>query len=314
MKTLWLLTAAVCITLTTSCGNHRKPAGWRTSDDVHIAVDETFRPIMEEAFETFSLLHVEAKIVPTFCSEDSAIRMLVNDSVRCCIATRKLRDNEMRIIESHNLGAKQAQIATDAFALIVNKANPDTLITLDEIKKIVSGQITRWEQLPRSGKRGTLKLVFDHSGSSTVRFMRDSLCGGKDLAGNVYASEGGTNTAVKEMVKTDPDIIGVIGTDWLREKGDTVMTNFEPLDVKVLRVSRDNDKDAIGWKPYQYRLLTGDYPLMRSVYVITTDPRVRSTTKTFYFFMKGQKGQTIICNNSQMLPYTPVQYKSVSVD
>lgn len=314
MKTLWLLTAAVCITLSTSCGKHRKPAGWRTSDDVHIAVDETFRPIMEEEFETFSLLHVDAKIVPTYCSEDSAIRLLVDDSVRCCVVTRKLKDNEMRIIESHNLGAKQSRIATDAFALIVNKANPDTLITLDEIKRIVSGEITRWEQLPRSAKKGTLKLVFDHSGSSTVRFMRDSLHGGQDLAGNVYASEGGTNIAVREMVKADPDIIGVVGTDWLKEKGASVLTDFEPLDVKVLRVSREGDEDAIGWKPYQYRIFTGDYPLVRSVYVITTDPRVRSTTKTFYFFMKGQKGQTIICNNSQMLPYTPVQNKAVSVN
>lgn len=269
---------------------------------------------MEEEFETFSLLHVEANIVPTFCSEDSALRMLVNDSVRCCVVTRRLRDNELRIIESHNLGAKQSRIATDAFALIVNKANPDTLVTLDEIRRIVAGDITRWEQLPRSGKRGTLKLVFDHSGSSTVRFMRDSLCGGRDLAGNVYASEGGTNLSVKEMVKADPDIIGVVGADWLKEKGDTVLTDFEPLDVKVLKVSRSDERDAIGWKPYQYRILTGDYPLVRDVYVITTDPRVRSTTKTFYFFMKGQKGQTIICNSSQMLPYTPVQNKAVSVN
>ena len=57
MRNLWLLVAAVCITLATSCGsNHRKPATWRTSDDVHIAVDETFRDIMEEEIETFGLL------------------------------------------------------------------------------------------------------------------------------------------------------------------------------------------------------------------------------------------------------------------
>ena len=35
--------------------------------------------------------------------------------------------------------------------------------------------------------------------------------------------------------------------------------------------------------------------------------------RNFFFFVKGQKGQTIICNNSQLLPITPVQVKSVSV-
>lgn len=312
MKTLWLFIAAVCITLSTSCGNHRKPAGWRTSDDVHIAVDETFRDIMAEELQTFGLINPEAGIKPVYCSEDSAIRMLVRDSVRCCIATRKLTANELSVIRSHNLDAKQAMIATDAFALIVNKENPDTLISVDEIRGIVSGRITRWEQLQHSGKTGELKLVFDNSGSSTVRYMCDSLLNGKQVSGNLYAQ--GNNEAVIDAVKENPDIIGVVGANWLKGESDSVLTSFEGLDVKVLKVSRKSGKDEIGWRPYQYRLLTGDYPLMRSVYVILTDPRVRSYTKTFFFFLKGQKGQTIICNGSQLLPYTPVQYKSVSAE
>ncbi|MCI6725302.1 MAG: phosphate ABC transporter substrate-binding protein, partial [Bacteroidales bacterium] len=66
-------------------------------------------------------------------------------------------------------------------------------------------------------------------------------------------------------------------------------------------------------RPYQYYIATADYPLLRSVYIINTDPRSSSMLRNFYFFVKGQKGQTIICNNSQLLPITPVQVKSVSV-
>ncbi len=121
MKTLKLfLIAVVCTLLTTSCGNHRKPAGWRTSDDVHIAVDETFRDIMEVELRTFGLLHPEAGIKPVFCSEDSAIRMLVRDSIRCCIATRKLSEDELLHVKVNRLGVRQAMVATDAFALDVN--------------------------------------------------------------------------------------------------------------------------------------------------------------------------------------------------
>jgi len=310
MKTLWLAVAVVCTLLTTACGNHRKPADWRTSDDVRIAVDETFRGIMADELETFGMLHPEAILKPTFCSEDSAIRLLVNDSVRCCIATRQLSDAEMQVVKSHNLGAKQARIATDAFALIVNKDNPDTLVTLSDIRGIVSGKITRWEQLSHSAKHGELKFVFDHSGSSTVRYMRDSLLAGQQVSGNLYAQ--GTNEAVIATVKDNPEIIGVVGANWLKGESDSVLTSFENLDVKVLKVARGDAADEVGWRPYQYRIFTGDYPLLRSVYVITTDPRVRSFTKTFFFFLKGQKGQTIICNDSQLLPYSRVQYKSVT--
>lgn len=310
MRNLWLLVAAVCITLATSCGsNHRKPATWRTSDDVHIAVDETFRDIMEEEIETFGLLNPTSAMKPVYCSEDSAIRMLLRDSVRCAITTRKLSKDELDVLKNYKLDAKQAMIATDAFALIVSKDNPDTLITVSEIRDIVSGRITRWEQLKHSGKKGELKLVFDNSGSSTVRYMRDSLLAGQQVAGNLYAQ--GSNQAVIDAVKDNPEIIGVVGANWLKGKSDSVLTSFENLDVKVLKVARKDGKNEIGWRPYQYRILTGDYPLIRSVYVILTDPRVRSYTKSFFYFLKGQKGQTIICNSSQLLPYTPVQYKSV---
>lgn len=310
MRNLWLLVAAVCITLATSCGsNHRKPATWRTSDDVHIAVDETFRDIMEEEIETFGLLNPTSAMKPVYCSEDSAIRMLLRDSVRCAITTRKLSKDELDVLKNYKLDAKQAMIATDAFALIVSKDNPDTLITVPEIRDIVSGRITRWEQLKHSGKKGELKLVFDNSGSSTVRYMRDSLLAGQQVAGNLYAQ--GSNQAVIDAVKDNPEIIGVVGANWLKGKSDSVLTSFENLDVKVLKVARKHGKNEIGWRPYQYRILTGDYPLIRSVYVILTDPRVRSYTKSFFYFLKGQKGQTIICNSSQLLPYTPVQYKSV---
>ena len=310
MRNLWLLVAAVCIILATSCGsNHRKPATWRTSDDVHIAVDETFRDIMEEEVETFGLLNPASAMKPVYCSEDSAIRMLLRDSVRCAITTRKLSKDELDVLKNYKLDAKQAMIATDAFALIVSKDNPDTLITVSEIRDIVSGRITRWEQLKHSGQKGELKLVFDNSGSSTVRYMRDSLLAGQQVAGNLYAQ--GSNQAVIDAVKDNPEIIGVVGANWLKGKSDSVLTSFENLDVKVLKVARKDGKNEIGWRPYQYRILTGDYPLIRSVYVILTDPRVRSYTKSFFYFLKGQKGQTIICNSSQLLPYTPVQYKSV---
>ena len=305
---LSLATAAFAV----SCGSDKKASNnWLAEDDVNVAFDETFRPIMQEEVETFSMMHPEAGMKPVYCSEDSALRLLLADSLRCCVVTRKLLPNELDIIKAHTLGAKQALVATDAVALIVNKNCPDSLITLDEIKQIVTGKITRWEQLAKSSKKGTLSLVFDHSGSSTVRFMKDSLCAGRDITGNVYASDSGTNRSVIEMVQRDPDIIGVVGTNWLKEGVDSVLTSFKNLPVSVMKVSRKSGADAFYVRPFQYYIATADYPLLRSVYIINTDPRTQSFVKQFYFFLKGQKGQTIICNNSQLLPITPVQVKSV---
>lgn len=311
-KQLLFLFSLAAAAFIASCSSDKKASNnWLAEDDVNVAFDETFRPIMQEEVETFAMMHPEAGMKPVYCSEDSALRLLLADSLRCCVITRKLLPNELDIIKAHTLGAKQALVATDAVALIVNKNNPDSLITLDEIKQIVTGKITRWEQLEKSSKKGTLSLVFDHSGSSTVRFMKDSLCAGRDITGNVFASDSGTNRSVIEMVQQNPDIIGVVGTNWLKEGVDSVLTSFKKLPVSVMKVSRKSGADAFYVRPFQYYIATADYPLLRSVYIINTDPRTQSFVKQFYFFLKGQKGQTIICNNSQLLPITPVQVKSV---
>ena len=309
-KIVFLCVTVAVLALSVSCAKQKMPTGWRYSDDVHVAIDETFRPIMEQELESFGMQHIEAELCPVYCSEDSAIRMVLQDSIRSCVVTRELSEAEKEYIKSQKLGVMWARIATDALALITNKENPDSLITVEEIKGIVTGKITRWEQLKHSNKKGKISLVFDHSGSSTVRFMRDSICGGEELKGNLYAQ--GTNKAVIEAVKNDPLVLGVVGANWLKNPGQDVITDFSELDVFVMKVSKDTDDEPVGFRPYQYRIATGDYPLLRSVYAITTDPRRQSNVQLFYFFLKGQRGQLIICKDSQMLPIAPVQVKTVS--
>lgn len=295
-----------------ACSNDKgKRYNWLDEYKVVVAVDESFRPIMEEEINTYALKYPEAKMEPTYCSEDSAFQLLKADSVKMIIATRGLSEAEKAYFKEHTYVPTQMIIGYDALSLIVNKESADTLITIDEIKGIISGRITRWEQLAHHKQKGELRLVFDHSGSSTVRYMRDSLNGGKALKGNLFAQ--GDNLSVIKAVKNDPTIIGVVGTDWLKQQGSATMSSFSNLDVKVMLVSQFSGSDEEFFRPYQYYIATGQYPLVRSVYVIETDPRSQSQTKNFYFFLKGQNGQTILLNQSQMLPYKRVQVKNVKI-
>ena len=300
--------ALLSLLLLTACGGKKVSDNWLKSDDVHIAVDETFFPIMEEQLAQFALTYPEAEVKSFYCSEDSAINLLLKDSLRSVVITRKLSDKEKEIIKSHTLSAMESLIATDAFALVVNKNSPDTTITLNELKGIANGTITRWEQIKYAKRKGEIKLVFDHSGSSTVRWMKDSLCGGKDLKGNVFAQ--GSAKEVLKAVQEREDIIGVVGADWLRDK-DTVLTSYSHLPYNVMLVSRG--EGSYHRRPYQYYIATGEYPLTRSVYAITTDPRTRSQEKYLFFWLKGQKGQLIFVKNSQLLPYMQVQVRDVKI-
>lgn len=318
MKKIIFLPLFLAIIALVACGGKsEKPNNkYLHEDDVEFASDISFQPIMGELAELFSFRHPGASMIPHYVSEDSAIRMLIRDSVRLAITTRKLTQPEQDNIHQRGHNFKQSLFAFDAFALIVNKNNPDTVINLNEIRGIIRGEITDWKQLEVTHKSGELNLVFDHSGSSTVRFMKDSLNDGKPIKGNVFAQ--GSNEAVIEMVRNRQDVIGVVSTDWLRVcRGDTaVLESFRDLDVKVMMVGRYGLKDELGidckdWqRPYQYYIASNQYPLYRGVYVLSTDSRPRSMVNNFYFFLKGD-GQRVICNSSQLLPFSRVQVRDV---
>lgn len=315
MKSLLFPLSVVIFLLMSACSSNPKRANaYLHEDDVAFAGDVSFEPIVSELSDLFALRTPEATMKPLFCSEDSAIRLLLKDSVRFAIATRPLLEKEKMLVESHNLPLLQSRIAYDAFALIVNKSNPDTAINVQELRDIMMGKLTRWEQLEMGSKHGEISVVFDASGSSTVRYMKDSLNNGRPLKGKIYAQ--GSNRAVIDMVKSTPDVIGVVSTDWLRVcKGDTAaMASFRDLDVNVMLVGKVGKKAADWQRPYQYYIATGEYPLIRSVWAIVTDPRSRSTLRSFYFFLKDNVGQRVICNSSQLLPRNQVQVRDVNVN
>ena len=309
-----LLFPFLLLLLLVSCGtNPKKANSYLHEDDVKFAADVSFLPILQELSQLYGLRKPESVMLPLYCSEDSAIRLLLADSVRMAISTRPLNDNEKAIVGQHNLPLLQSKIAYDAFALIVNKENPDTVINVNELRKIVQGKITRWEQLEMGSKKGELSLVFDASGSSTVRYMKDSLNNGKDLKGNIFAQ--GSNLKVIQTIKDNPNAIGVVSTDWLRvHQGDTTtLQNFYGLDVRVMLVGKVGKVKADWQRPYQYYIATGEYPLVRSVWEITTDPRTRSTMRSFYFFLKENDGQRVINSSSQLLTRNQVQIKEVVI-
>ena len=178
--------------------------------------------------------------------------------------------------------------------------------------RIVTGQVTRWDQIKYAHQSGEIQLVFDNTQSSTVRYVEDSICGGKALKGNVYAQK--TNPDVIEYIQKNPKAIGIIGVDWLRNEEDTTNLSFLPK-VRVMSVSNSTvpEKDN-SYKPFQAYIALGNYPFVRAVYYMTSDPLMQGKARYFYHFLSEQKGQLIITKSSQLLPWMQVQFKEVTVN
>lgn len=292
-----------------SCGGDKQPQG--DPDLITVAIDETFRPIMEEEMQQFNLQNPEATFKYYYCSESEALQMFLDDSVRSCLATRQLSDKEKASLQARNLNVMTERIATDGIALIVNRQCPDTMISTYDVKRIVTGEVTRWDQIKYAKQTGEIQLVFDNTQSSTVRYVEDSVCGGTALKGNVYAQK--TNEAVIDYIAKNPRAIGIIGVDWLRNESDTTNLSFLPK-IRVMSVSNSSVPEVDNsYKPFQAYIATGNYPYVRAVYYMTSDPLMQGKARYFYHFLSEQKGQLIITKSSQLLPWMQVQFKEVTV-
>ena len=192
-------------------------------------------------------------------------------------------------------------LAYDAMALIVNKDNPDTVITVDNFRKILSGEVTRWQELYPESKLDTIRVAFDNPKSSTVRFCVDSILGGEQITStNIGAVL--KSSEVVDYVEHTPNAIGIIGSNWLNDKRDSTNVTFR-RNIRVMGVSRlDSATARNSYQPYQGYLYNGNYPLVRTIYAIVNEPRTGAPTR-FANFCRLPQGQTIILR-AALLPVT----------
>lgn len=279
-----------------------------TSGVIPVSVDESFQPIIGQEIDVFEGIYTLAGIVPHYCSEVEAINLLLKDSVRLAITTRPLTTQEQESFKSRKFFPREMKIAIDGIALIVNNQNQDTVISVADLQKVMTGEITDWKALDPQSSDENIELVFDHRNSSTVRFAIDSICRGKALSGRLRAEH--TNAGVIDYVANNPQAIGVIGVSWLQNPEDSTRLSFLKR-VKVMSVSRaEKPTSADSYKPWQAYLATGDYPLTRNVYAVLTDPR-NGLASGFVSFLASDRGQRIILKAGLVPATQPVRIVNV---
>jgi phosphate transport system substrate-binding protein len=279
-----------------------------TAGIITICVDETFRPVVESELDVFKAIYGYSIINSKYVPENEAFDMLLKDSVQLIVASRQLTKDETAVLNKKKLFPRQTKVATDAIALIVHPSNKDSVITINQIKDILSGKITRWNQINPSSPADPINVVFDNQKSGIVKYLVDSICKGKFETKNVYALD--YNRDVIEYTATHPSVLGFIGVSWISNSEDSLHLSFHKK-IKVLAVSQDPISDKYNsYKPYQAYMVDNNYPLTRDIYMINTEPRDGLATG-FSAFVAGDKGQRIILKSGILPAVVPTRLVNI---
>lgn len=285
-----------------SCGN--KPKNSKAEQDYqkaarYFVADESFSPILDEALSVFRYKAILDTLEAQYTNEQEAIQKLMKLETWLAFTSRDFTEKERQNLKDRKYLPRSIVIAYDGLAIIVNNANPDTCITVKDFKRILRGEAVEWKDIYPQSKLGVIDVVFDNPLSSTVRWCVDSLLKGQEFkAPNIGAVK--NSAAVIDYVENHKNSLGIIGSNWLNDSRDSTNVTFKK-NITVMKVSKMDSATAYNsWRPYQYYLYNGNYPLIRTIYALLNEPR-NGLPSNFAHFCRLPKGQLII-QKSGLLP------------
>ena len=214
--------------------------------------------------EQFMADHKNVTVTYDPTGSGSGIEAVKNGTADIGLASRSLKDEEKAD------GLTETVIALDGIAVIVNAQSKVTDLTVEQIAKIFTGEITDWSEV--GGDPGAISCIGRESGSGT-RDGFESITGTKDAC--QYRQELTSTGDVITTVSQNPDAIGYASLAALK---DTV----KALTVGGVAPSEDTVKD-------------GSYVIQRPFVLVTKTGETLSANaqKFFDFALSAEAAQYI---------------------
>lgn len=271
-----IVAAAITCYMLTGCGNNApKHPDTLSSGAIDISVDETYRPVIEQELKVFDSSFPEAKVTPHYKPESDCFKDFFDNKARLILVTRELSAEEKKYCEQNQVVPTTISLAKDAVAIVLNPSSPDTVLDVNSVKGILTGVYKK-----------KYTVVFDNQGSSTVRYIQDSLLAGQKLGANVFAAK--SNEEVIDYVSKNPDAIGFVGLGYVSTGNDSAGADEFINKIKVAAIY--NDSAARAYKPYQAYIALKLYPFTRKLYYIhrETYPGLGTGFANFLYEGRGQ--------------------------
>ena len=255
MKKIVSITLMIIVTLgaLAGCGAKVEDGGTgnETAGSVVIAGSTSVQPLSEELAAAFMDANSEISVEVQGGGSGQGIKAIQEKIADFGALSRNVKEEEKAAV------TEEIVIAKDGVAVIVNSESKVVNLTIEQIKKIYTGEITNWSEV--GGEAATIIVVSREEGSDTrgafteITKVLEKNEAGEEIDNTTKDSlVQGSTGAVMQTVATTPNTIGYVSLGAL---SDTVKT------VKVEGVT-----------PSEETVLSGEYKISRPfLYVVGGD-------------------------------------------
>jgi len=243
-----------------------------------LAGSTTVLPIAQRVAEEFMELHPDVNISVRGGGSGVGIAALIDGVVDIANASRPMKDEELKLARERGVNPVPTIIANDGIAIIVHPENSIDEISLDQLKAIYTGGISRWSEL--GGTNRPIVVISRDVASGTFEVFKKLVLEGENVRPDAIRLA--SNKAVAVTVAKTPDAIGYVGLGFLSPE------------VKPLKVD--------GVSPTPENVISGKYKIVRPLYMYTNG-EPKGLAKEFIQFILSDEGQNLI----KELGFVPVR-------
>lgn len=248
-----------------------------TAKTITVKGSDTMVILAQRWAEKYMAAHPDVTIQVTGGGSGVGISALINGTTDICNSSRpmKMSERDKLKIRFGSLGV-EIKSARDGLSVYVNDASPVSELSLAQIKKIYTGEITNWQEV--GGPNAKMIVYGRENSSGTYVYFRDFVLGGKDYTPLMQSMPG--TAAVVNAVAKDKMGIGYGGAAYA--KG-----------VRFVKVKKDENSPA--YEPTAENVKNGSYPISRYLYMYTCS-KPTGAMKDYIDWILSDEGQSVVHN------------------
>lgn len=265
------------------CGKEEKAAGGE-GGQVVIAGSTSVQPLSEAIAKEYMKDHKNVKITVQGGGSGQAVKSIKEGIAKIGALSREVKSDEKAD------AGKEYVFAKDGVAVVVHKGVKVDNLTMEQIKKIYTGEITNWKEL--GGEDAPIAVVTREEGSGTRgAFTEITGVMAKNAGGNeidktttkaiVQPSTG----AALETVKSTPYSVGYVSLEALND-------SVKAVSIEGIKISKET-------------VLDGTYKISRP-FIYIVGKKVDTATQEFIDFVMSNAGQKLIEKNG-FIPVKPLK-------
>ncbi len=228
--------------------------------------------------EKFMKLNPSIEVSVTGGGSGTGISALLNGTCDIANSSRTIKPQEISSAKKKGFDAIEHIVGLDGIAVIVNPSNPVKTLSMEQLKKIFTGEVSNWKAF--GGPDAKITVFTRDSSSGTFQFFQEHVLLKNDYS--VKARRLASNAALVQSVGEDLQGIGYVGLGYLTEAQGK---------VKALGVSKDAKSAPV--MPSVVTVRDNSYPISRGLQMYSRN-QPTGDVKTFMDFIYGAEGQKIV--------------------